>query len=79
MRSLVQHGSKAEKLSAGWFVNQHFLLIFVHYGDANRAGQKDVSLTAGIAGFVNALAGGEMLQLNLAGKHRRFIFIQQGK
>jgi hypothetical protein len=77
VRSLLQHGRKTEKLALGWLVDDHFLLIVVHGGNANLAGNHNVGVAAGVAHFINALARGEGFDLHLAAEDGEFVFIEE--
>ena len=79
MRRAVEHGGEAEELAGRRLVDDHFLLIFVHGGDAHPAGDHDVGVPARVAGFIDALAKREMLLFDLRGENREFIVIQKRK
>ena len=79
MRRAVEHGGEAEELAGRRLVDDHFLLIFVHGGDAHPAGDHDVGVPARVAGLIDALANREALFFDLRGQNREFIVIQKGK
>ena len=60
-------------------VDHNLLMIFINGCKPHPAGNHDVSLPARLSHFVNALPRRESLHLNLAGKHRGFIVIQQSE
>ena len=66
VRSLFEHGREAEKISVRRLINHHFLMIFVNRADVDVARDHDVSVSTGIADFINALARRKFSQLDLA-------------
>src|SRR5256885_13901028 len=77
MRSLLEHGGKAEKFAVGRFVDDDFLVVFVNSRDADAAGDHDVGMTVGVPYLVDALTWSEFLQFDLTGKDRCFIVIEK--
>ena len=77
--SLLQHGGEAEKLAVAGLIDDDFLVVLVDGGDLHAAGHHDVGVLAGIADLVDALAGGELFQLDLGGQNRNFVIVEQGK
>jgi hypothetical protein len=79
MRRLFEHRGKPEDLAHGRFIDDHFLAIFVHRGDADLARDHHVGLPAGRSHLVNPFPRRKCLELDLAGEDRGFIVIQQGE
>ena len=59
MRGLFEHRREAEKFSVLRLVDHNFLMVFVNGGDLHVARDHDIGVSAGIANFVDALAGGK--------------------
>src|SRR6266849_11085181 len=79
VRRLLQHRSEAEERACCRLIDDHFLMVLVHGGDSDLSRNHHVGLAAWIADLVNAFAGGEYLQLDLAGQHRSLFVVQQSK
>ena len=77
MRSLLEHGGKAEKFAVGRFVDDDFLVVFVNSRDADAAGDHDVGMSLGVSNLVDAFARREFFQLDLAGKDRCLVVIEK--
>ena len=60
-------------------IDNHLLVIVVHRGNADRTGDHDVGLSARVAPFIDTLARGELLHLDLSRQDGRFFIVQQGK
>ena len=54
-------------------------MILVDGGDADVAGNHDVGMSAGVADFVDALAGGEGFELDLGGEDGGFVVVEKLK
>jgi hypothetical protein len=54
-------------------------VILIHRGDANLAGDQDVGLSSGVPHFVNALARGELLELDLSREHGGLLIVEKGE
>ena len=79
MGRLLEHGSKSKKFPGRGLINYDFLMILIHGCDPHRPGDHDVSLSAWVANLPDALARREILELNLSGQYRSFLFVQQSK
>ena len=79
VRRLLEHGSETEELAASRLVDDHFLLILVHGEDTHLAGDDHVGRGAGVAYFVDALAGSERFEVHLTCQHRGLFIVEQGK
>jgi hypothetical protein len=77
MLRLIQHGGEAEEFAVGRLVDDHFLMILIDSGDANFAGDGNVSRAARSANFVNALAGSEATYVHLAGEDGCLIVVEE--
>jgi hypothetical protein len=77
VRRLFQHGSKAEKLSRGWFLNDDFLAFLVERRHTYQTGNQYIGLAARCSPLVDAFARRESLEFHLAGQHCSFIVVQQ--
>ena len=76
MRRLLEHRSETEKLAFPRFIDDHFLMVFVHGSDPHLSGHHHVGLPAGIAYLVDPLPRRESLDFHLAGKHRLGKWVQ---
>ncbi len=79
MRSLLEHGGKAEEFAVGRLVDDYFLMVFVDSRDADSAGDHDVGMTVGVTDLVDALAWSEFLQFDLAGEDGSFVVIEKSE
>ena len=79
MLGAVEHGCESKELALRRLIDDDFLIVLVDGCDAHFAGNKDVTATAFISDFVNSLTRGKLFHLHLAGQHRGFIIVQQGK
>src|SRR5438874_4687185 len=79
MRRLLEHRSETEKLAFPRFIDDHFLMVFVHSGDPYLPCDHDVCLPAWVSSLVDAFARGESLELDLAGQHSSLVVVQQRK
>ncbi len=79
MGGLLEHGSEAEELSLRGFIDHDFLVILVDGGHPDHARDDDVGTAARIAHLVDALAGSELLDFDLAGENGGFFVVEQGK
>lgn len=79
MRSLLEHGGEAEELALCGFIDENLLVLLVNGGEPDRAGDHDVSASAGVAHFVNTLPWREVLYFNLTGQYGSFIVVEQGE
>ena len=79
MRRFFQHAREAKKFAVARFINDDFLLIFVDGGHADFARDHHVSVTLGIADFVNTLTRRERSLLDLRRKDRGLFVIEQRK
>jgi len=59
------------------FVQQHFLLIFVHRGHTRRAGHQYVAMSGRVAHLEDALARRKSPNLDLRCKNCGFIIVQK--
>ena len=57
MRNLLQHGSEAEEFAWCRLLDDNFLVVFIHRGDAHSTGDDDIGAPARIADLVDALPG----------------------
>jgi len=79
MGRLVEHGGESEEAAVLGLVNQDLLLVLIDGGDADAAGHEDVGLLRWVADFEDALAGGELLEVNLGGENGEFVVVEQFK
>jgi hypothetical protein len=79
MRSLFEHGCETEKFSVLGLIDYNFLMIFVNDGDLYVARDHDVSVSAGIANFVDALARGEFSKLDLRGEDGALVIVEESE
>ena len=79
VRRLLQHRRESKELAVRRFIDDHFLVVFVHGGDPHFPRDHDVRLPARVSDLVDAFARRECLELNLAGQHRGFVVVQQRK
>jgi len=54
-------------------------MVFVHGGDANGTGDKDVGAFPGVADFIDALAGSKSLDFDLGGEDCGFFVVEEGE
>ena len=79
MRSLLEHGGETEELAMRGLVDHDLLMLLIDGGDANAAGNHDVSASGGITHLVDALAGMKRSHFHLAGEDGGFVVVQRGK
>src|SRR5437016_1205706 len=77
--SLLEHGSKAEKLAGAGLVNYDFLMILIHRGHANPAADQYVSAAPGIADLPDALPWSECFDFDLPGQNGSLIVVEKSK
>jgi hypothetical protein len=77
MGSPFKHRSKTKKFAVRGLVDDDLLMIFVNGRDPHSAGHHHISLTGGIADFVNALARSKMPHLDLTGEDGGFLVIKK--
>ena len=77
MGRLVEHGGESEEAAVVGLVNQDLLLVLIDGGDADAAGHEDVGLLRWVADFEDALAGGELLQVDLRGENGELVVVEQ--
>jgi len=61
------------------FVDDYFLMVFVNGRDADAAGDHDVGMTLGVTDLVDAFAGSEFFEFDLAGENGGFVVIEKGE
>src|SRR5689334_15749612 len=59
MRRLLQHRGETKEFAVSWLVDDHLLVILIDGRDPHASGNHDVSLSGGVAYFVNPLAWSE--------------------
>ena len=69
--SCFEHGGEAEEVAVAGLGEDDFLAVLVEEGDVDCAFEHDVGGAAGVAGFVDALLGGEVAELDLGGEDGR--------
>ena len=79
MRRLIDHRGEAEDAAVDGFVDQDFLLVFVVGGDADAAGHEDVGGVRDLSDFEDALADGELADVDLCGEDGQFFLVQEFK
>ncbi len=79
VRSLLQHGGESEELALAGLIHQHLLVIFVDGCHPHLPRHHHVGVFAGLSHLVDALAGSELLQLDLRGQYSQLIVVQQSE
>ena len=71
--------AKPKNSPVSGLIHDDLLIVFVHGGDADGAGDEDVGAVAGVADFVDALAGREIADFDLGGEDGGFFVVEQGE
>src|SRR4029077_9712353 len=79
MVRLIEHGGETEELPFRRLVHDDFLLVLIDGRNPHCTGDQDVSLSARVANFPDALARSEVLDLDLRGQDRSLFVVEQGK
>ncbi len=74
---LLEHGGEAEEVAVAGLGEDDFLAVLVEEGDGDFAFEHDVGGAVGVAGFVDALLGGEGAELNLGGEDAEFVVVEE--
>jgi hypothetical protein len=74
-----EHGGEAEEVAVAGLGEDDFLAVLVDQSDLDGAGEGDVGRPVGVAGFVDALVGGELAELDLLAEDGELVGVEQGE
>ena len=77
VRRLLEHRRKAEELADSRLRDHDVLVVVVDRRDLHGPGHDDVGVASRVVHPVDALAGPELLELDLFGQHRQLVVVQQ--
>jgi hypothetical protein len=77
VRDTLEHGGEAEDVAVDGLGEEDFLAVFVDEGDFDAAGEQDEGGAVGVAGFVDALLGGEVAEFDLLGEDGEFVVVEE--
>ena len=79
MGSFLEHTGEAKEFAVAWFIDDHFLVVFIDGSHAHFAGEHYVGAAIGVADFVDALVRREFFDFDLRSQHRGFLVIKKRK